>query len=77
MSNSNVKNYAEPGGDKWIVGGTIDIAASGKLTFQDKQLAPAEHQNNSTATTIAALTADFNALLAKLKAAGLMGIDNG
>lgn len=74
---SNVKNYAEQGGDKWMVDGTLEISEHGQLTFRGKPLAPAQHQDSSTATTIAALTADFNALLAKLKASGLMVNDNG
>ena len=31
---SNVKNYHEQGGEKWVVGGQLDIATGGKLTFQ-------------------------------------------
>lgn len=44
------------------------------LSFEPQRstLTQAEAQANSTATDIAAVVADFNALLAKLKAAGLM-----
>lgn len=42
------------------------IAEGGALTT------PAAHQANSTATDVAGLLADFNGLLAKLQAAGLM-----
>ena len=69
---SNVKNYSEQGGEKWVVGGEVEIAAGGKLTFQGAELKVAETQANSTASTIAGLVVDFNALLAKLRAAGLM-----
>ena len=31
---SNVKNYAEQGGDKWVVTGSLDIAGEGKLLVQ-------------------------------------------
>ncbi len=69
---SNVKNYTEQGGEKTVVGGTLEIAIGGKLTFDDVELKPAETQVDSAATTIADLKGDFNALLAKLKAAGVM-----
>lgn len=69
---SNVKNYTEQGGEKTVIGGELAIAASGKLTFAGTELKPAETQADSTASTIAGLVADFNALLTKLKAAGLM-----
>lgn len=38
-------------------------------------LSPAENQSDSTAETVAALVTDFNNLLTKLKAAGLMVAD--
>lgn len=69
---SNVKNYSEPGGEKWVVGGELEIAAGGKFTFQGKELKPAAVQADSVASTIAGTVADLNALISKLKAAGLM-----
>jgi len=69
---SNVKNYIEQGGQRTVIGGELAIASGGKLTFVGKDLKPTETQADSTASTIAGLVADFNALLAKLKAAGLM-----
>lgn len=69
---SNVKNYTEQGGEKTVIGGTLEITAGGKLTFDGDELKPAETQSDSTATTISDLKSDFNALLAKLKAAGVM-----
>lgn len=72
---SNVKNYIEQGGDKTVIGGTLEIAAGGKFTFNGDELKPAEVQADSTATTIADLKGDFNALLAKLKASGLMAAE--
>jgi len=69
---SNVKNYTEQGGDKTVIGGTLEVTAEGKLTFDGDELKPSETQVDSTATTIADLKSDFNALLAKLKAAGIM-----
>lgn len=69
---SNVKNYTEQGGDRTVIGGTLEIAAGGKLTFEGAELKPTNTQADSVATTVAGLVTDFNALLAKLKAAGLM-----
>ncbi|MEK3992299.1 MULTISPECIES: head fiber protein [Robertmurraya] len=69
---SNVKNYTEQGGERTVIGGTLEIASDGKLLFDGAQLQPAVNQKDSTATDVAGLVADFNALLAKLKAAGLM-----
>jgi hypothetical protein len=65
---SNVKNYTEQGGEKTVIGGTLEIVEGGQITG----LPSAAFQTDSTASTIAGLVVDFNALLAKLKAAGLM-----
>lgn len=79
---SNIKNYIEQGGERWIIGGTLEMSdgthiklgaqtlktiLDGKLTAQ-----AAVVQADSTASDVAGLVADFNALLAKLIAAGLM-----
>jgi hypothetical protein len=69
---SNVKNYTEQGGEKTVIGGEVDITTGGKLTFEGAELKPAAFQEDSLASTIAGLVVDFNALLTKLKAAGLM-----
>ena len=69
---SNVKNYTEQGGETTVIGGTLDIATGGKLTFTGTEMKPAAFQANSEATTIAGLVADFNSLLAKLITSGLM-----
>ncbi len=74
---SNVKNYTEQGGEKTVIGGTLVITSEGKLTFGDSEIKPAAAQADSTATTVAELAADFNALLAKLRAAGLMEESHG
>lgn len=64
----NTKNYTEQGGDKTVIGGTLEIKQGASVTG----LPVAENQAASTATDVAGLVMDFNALLAKLKAAGLM-----
>jgi hypothetical protein len=72
---SNVKNYHEQGGKKWVVGGQLEITAGGKLTFQGTEFKPAAGQVNSEASNVAALKEDFNSLLGRLFAAGLMVVD--
>jgi hypothetical protein len=69
---SNVKNYTEQGGEKTVIGGTLEIVEGGQVIGLPSTFTPAAFQADSTASTIAGLVVDFNALLAKLKAAGLM-----
>lgn len=71
MSDYNAKNYTEQGGEKTVIGGTLEILEGASVTG----LPVAENQADSTATDTAGLVTDFNALLAKLKAAGLMAAD--
>ena len=66
---SNVKNYTEQGGERTVIGGTLEIVVGGQVVGL---FTPAAFKAYSTATTIAGLVTDFNSLLAKLKAAGLM-----
>lgn len=68
----NTKNHREQGGERTVIEGELVIAESGKLIFNEKELKPASSQDESTASTVAGVVADFNALLSKLKAAGLM-----
>jgi len=72
----NTKNYTEQGGEKTVIGGTLEIKEGASVTGLPSSFTPAENQSDSTATTIAGLVADFNALLLKLKAAGLMAADS-
>ncbi len=69
---ANTKNYGEQGGDKWVVGGTLEVTADGLILLEERPLTRAEMQAESKASTIAGLTSDFNNLLAKLKISGLM-----
>lgn len=64
----NVKNYTEQGGEKTVIGGTLEIKEGAELAGFPK----AENQADSIATTISDLKSDFNDLLSKLKAAKLM-----
>lgn len=68
----NSKNYTEQGGEKSVFNGTVEFGKGALITG----LPIAENQADSTATDIQGLLADFNALLAKLKSAGLMGSDS-
>lgn len=66
-------NYTEQGGEKTVIGGELDIL--GKLSLGGGEIKQAENQAASTATTVAGIVTDFNGLLTKLKAAGLMAAD--
>ncbi len=77
----NTRNHREQGGGRTIIGGEVILAANAKVTIDpaavieglpDGNFTPASSQADSTAATIEELAADFNALLAKLKSAGLM-----
>ncbi|QHQ63444.1 Head fiber protein [Anaerocolumna sedimenticola] len=67
----NTKNYMEQGGEKLVIGGTLEILEGASVTG----LPIAENQADSTATDVAGVVTDFNAMLVKLKAAGLMEAD--
>lgn len=71
----NTKNYMAQGGEKLVIGGTLEILEGASVTGLSSSFTPAANQADSTATTIAELKTDFNALLAKLKTAGLMVAD--
>ena len=72
----NAKNYTEQGGEKTVIGGTLEIKEGASVTGLPSQFTPAQNQTASTAVDVAGLLADFNALLTKLKAAGLMAADS-
>ena len=70
----NCKNYTEQGGDVTHIGGKLIVEEGGSI--EGLPTSPkAENQADSTASDVAGLKADFNSLLAKLKAAGLMEPD--
>ncbi len=83
MSDYQTRNYTAHGGKETVIGGKLTFLPGAEVegleallpSAQPKQL-PA--QADSVATTVAAIKDDFNALLAKLRAAGLMeNIDAG
>ncbi len=67
----NTKNYTEQGGEKTVIGGTLEIKEGAWVTG----LPSAPNQAASTATNVAGLKDDLNALLLKLKDTGLMKPD--
>lgn len=67
----NVKNYTEQGGEKTVIGGTLEIKDGATLTG----LPVAANVPASTATDVAGAVASINAILTALKAAGLMVAD--
>lgn len=71
----NAKNYTEQGGDKTVIGGTLEILEGAQVKGLPSAT-PAANQADSTASDVEGLVADFNSLLAKLKAAGLMAGDS-
>ena len=80
----NCKNYLTDGGDRLVIGGTLEVLDTATVTglqsgYATEQTAgsvyQAINQAESAATTIADLTSDFNALLQKLKDAGVMAAD--
>ena len=76
------KNYTAHGGAETVIGGKLTFLAGAVIDDQagviptpaepEEPFTPAAAQADSEATTVAALKGDFNDLLAKLRAAGLM-----
>ena len=72
-----VKNYAEQGGDQWVVSGILEITGEGQLSLNGIPLSRPTRQEGSTAATISEPKADINGMLAKLRVAGLMDQSHG
>ncbi len=68
----NTLNYTEQGGEVTHIGGALVFEEGAEVEGLPLPFTPAAAQEESTATTVTALKEDFNALLVKLKAAGLM-----
>ena len=72
----NTKNYTEQGGEKTVIGGELNIAEGGKLTFEELEFSPdnlpkqVSFQADSVAENVAGLVTDFNRLL-KMKTPGM------
>ena len=74
----NTHNYFANGGNELVIGGKLTflpgatIEGGGDLFGQPASFEPIGYVADSEATTISALKDDFNALLAAVRAAGLM-----
>ena len=68
----NTLNYTEQGGEVTHIGGVLVFEEGAEVEGLPLPFTPAAAQEESTATTVTALKEDLNALLVKLKAAGLM-----
>ena len=80
----NCKNYMTDGGDTLVIGGALVIENSAMVIGLPIEVATtnttgvmyqAGNQSISTATDVATLVNDLNALLLKLKIAGIMAKD--
>ena len=80
MPNTHVtKNYFAHGGNELVIGGKLTFLESATVegceglfdSETENAITAAAYQADSTATSYTALKEDFNALLAKLRAAGL------
>ena len=70
------KNYNTDGGNRTVIGGVLELEKGAEVKgFPGGGASAVKNQPTSTAGTIAALKNDFNALLGKLKAAGIMEPD--
>jgi len=77
----NAKNYTAHGGAETVIGGKLTINGSLVISEGAEVVGlgagkSAEAQADSSATTVAALRDDFNALLGKLRAAGIISDGN-
>lgn len=76
MDSIVTKNYSTDEGNTWVIGGKLVIEdgaeVEGLSGAGQASGAAAENQAASNATAVAALKNDFNALLIKLKNAGIM-----
>ena len=68
------KNYTDKGGDRTVIGGELVIREGAQVSGLPS--GAAENQAASTAEDAAALKDDFNALLVRLKEAGVMAPDD-
>lgn len=56
----NGKNYAEQGGDKWVIGGTLEIKEGASVTgLPAAEVPQAANQADSVATDVPTLVSDF------------------
>lgn len=79
MNDHVSKNYNTDGGNRTVIGGVLEFEDGAKVrnmpAGSGSAAGAAANQESSTATAVAGLKNDFNALLVKLKNAGIMTPD--
>ena len=71
----NAKNYTDQGGERTVIGGILEFTDEARVVnLPDGSVGKAVAVADSTATTVAGLKDNFNALLASLRDAGLMEV---
>ena len=69
----NGKNYMEQGGEKWVIGGTLEIKEGASVTgLPAAEVPQAANQADSDAEDVSTMVSDLNGLRATLRAAGLL-----
>ena len=71
----NCKNFFAHGGNELVIGGKLTILEGATIEGLTDTMEKIENVPESTATTVAALKENFNALLAALKTVGFMEPD--
>ena len=66
------KIYFDNGGDKLVVNGTLELGEDASIGENGVIPTQMDAIEDSTAATVADLVADFNALLAAMRTAGLI-----
>ena len=69
------KNYFAHGGNELVIGGKLTLLEGATIEGLTDAMEKIENVPESTATTVAALKENFNALLAALKTVGFMEPD--
>lgn len=69
------KNYSKQGGEEQVVGGTLIIEGTIDFSEATEVKGNVAFQADSTASTVAGVVTDLNALIAKLIASGLMAAE--
>lgn len=79
VSEYQTRNYTAHGGRETVIGGKLTFLPGAEVEGLNEALSmpKAPFLPDSEATTVAALRADFNALLGALRAAGLMETEAG
>jgi hypothetical protein len=79
MIMSTARNYHAQGGNHWVIGGKLTFlpgavieGGDGLFGNTNPDIPQVANQPDSDATTVAALRADFNTLLAAFRGAGYM-----